>query len=104
MLKTLSLDITRPYNLLTYENISKFCKWKGNTTSKTQQSISAYKEDDIYSWTKFPSRLITVNTGKKVTVNRQSYHPMEILKQQLITDSLETLVFREQKPRLLLEK
>ena len=76
------------------------------TTSKTQQSIFIYKEDNIYfnSWTKFPSRLITVITGKKLTVNRQSYHPMEILELQLITDSPEALVFREQKPRLLLEK
>ena len=37
VLKTLFLDITRPYNLLICENISKFEKWKAKTASKTKQ-------------------------------------------------------------------
>ena len=41
--KTLSLDITRPYNLLISENISKFHKWKAKTASKTQQLILIQK-------------------------------------------------------------
>ena len=42
--KKLSLDITRPYNLLISESISKFPKRKAKTTSKTQQLTLIYTQ------------------------------------------------------------
>ena len=46
--KTLSLDITIPYNLLISENIAKFNKWKAETTFKTPQLILIHREGNIY--------------------------------------------------------
>ena len=65
--------------------------WKSKATSKTQQVIVNYTEVNIYfnSWTKFslnngqPSKCSrqTSKLEKKTTVKRQSYHPIENLKQ-----------------------
>ena len=71
---TLTLDITRPYNLLISENISK-CYTCERTRqprkiSKTQQLISIYTEV-IYlnSWIKFP--LTNRQTSKALKFNHQ---------------------------------
>ena len=61
--KTHSLDITRPYNLLIFEIISKFYKWKTKSTSnKTQQLTPILTEVNIFlnSWTK-PSKTLKFN-------------------------------------------
>ena len=70
-LKTLSLDITRPYNLLISGSISKFSKRKVKTTSKTQQLILIYTEVHFYlnSWTKFP--LNNCQPSKALGFNRK---------------------------------
>ena len=51
-----TLDITMPYNLLMYKNISKVFNRKAKATSKTQHFLSIHKEFVIYFnfWTKFP--------------------------------------------------
>jgi len=72
---TLTLDITRPYNSLISENISKCytCERKRQPSkiSKTQQLISIYTEVNIYlnSWTKFP--LNKRQTSKALELNHQ---------------------------------
>ena len=49
---SLSLDITRRYNVLKSENVAKFHKWRAKTTSKAQQLmlINIF----LNSWTEFP--------------------------------------------------
>lgn len=73
---------------------------KGQYNLQNTTAISVYKEDKILISLKANNRY----HWKKLTVSRQSYYAMEILKQQLVTGSLDALVFREQKPRSLLEK
>ena len=88
--KTLSLDITKPYNLLLSENTSKFYIWKTKkVTSKKQQSILV-----IQNSTKF---------SDKITVNRQNHHLTEIFFSQFdsglvaVLLSHVTCMYREQK-------
>ena len=77
--KTLSLDITRPYNLLISESISKFPKRKAKTTSRTLQLILTYTEVHFYlnSWTKFllnncqPSKALGFIRNRKKITNRK---------------------------------
>ena len=79
-LKTLSLDITKPYNLLLSENTSKFYIWK--TKKVTSKKVS-----------------------DKITVNRQSYHLTEIFFSQFdsglvaVLLSHVTCMYREEKGR-----
>ena len=55
--KTLSLDITKPYNLLLSENTSKFYIWKTKkVTSKKQQSILVIQNCFIYLFHIVPKR------------------------------------------------
>ena len=53
---SLSLDITRRYNVLKSENVATFHKWKAKTTFKAQQLMLINTEINIFlnSWTKFP--------------------------------------------------
>ena len=80
------LDITRPYNLLISENISKILKRKAlKTISKTQKLIfyiMQYTGINIYlnSWTKF--LLNSRQPSKARNINRQSYYPINTLNLQ----------------------
>ena len=65
--KTLSLDITKPYNLLLSENTSKFYIWKTKVYLQNTTVHISHTELNSYfkSWTKFSDK-ITVSQPSKL--------------------------------------